>query len=233
MADCAGPQGLRFPFILWDMDGTLLDTLDDLARAGNAVCRARGWPERARDEYRRLVGDGQRALVRRLAPAGTGAQTLDLAYREYVEAYEALGLGRGATAPYPGMAGSLARLKRAGARMGVLTNKDQRAADALARRWLGGLVCAVQGRVDGTPPKPDPAGALALMRRLGARPEATLMVGDSDVDIACGKAAGVATCGAAWGFRGADELERAGADWVAESPQVAARLALGLAEPRA
>jgi phosphoglycolate phosphatase len=217
----------RFATVLLDCDGTLLNTIDDLAAAGNHVCAAHGWPTHATDAYKRMVGDGQRVLVSRFVPATVAADeaALEAAYQEFEAYYSAH--KEDATAPYPGVVEALRELAAAGVRMGVLTNKNQDSADVLVAKYFGGLVDAVQGRVDGVPAKPDPAMTNALMARLGADPATTLMVGDTRVDVACGTNAGVVACGVLWGFRDRAELEDAGARWVVSTPEELVGVVLG------
>lgn len=217
----------RFTTVLWDCDGTLLDTLADLAAAGNAICHAHGWPTFSEDAYRRKIGDGQRMLARRILPEAltTDDALAEQAYREFSAYYGAHRDDR--TAPYPGIPEALRALGAAGVRMGVLTNKNQEFAEALVARWFGDELACVQGRTDDMPAKPEPPMTRALMGRLGADPARTLLVGDMPVDVACARNAGLAVCGAAWGFRGRAELETAGADWVADHPGQVVELVLG------
>ena len=217
----------RFSCVLWDCDGTLLDTIADLATAGNHVCTAHGWPTFSEDEYKLKVGNGQRALVARLMPADlAGDEGLaEEAYREFCAYYAEHKEDR--TAPYPGIVDTLRALAEAGVRMGVLTNKNQAESEELVARHFGGLLPEVQGRTDDLPAKPEPPMTCALMGRLGADPHTCLMVGDTKVDIACGTNVGIATCGVLWGFRDRAELEEAGATWVVAQPAEVAALVLG------
>lgn len=217
----------RFDYVLLDCDGTLLDTLTDLANAGNHVCALHGWVPYDLDAYKRKVGNGQRVLASRIVPpelAGDNA-LVDEVYREFCSYYDQH--KEDATAPYAGIVDALGQLSQAGMTLGVLTNKDQPAADLLIEQYFGDLLPVVQGRVDTMPAKPEPPMTLALMERLGAQPERTLMVGDTAVDIACGKNVGIATCGALWGFRDRSELEQAGAEHLVETPAELVELVLG------
>ena len=217
----------RFSCVLWDCDGTLLDTIADLAAAANHVCEAHGWPTFTEEEYKLKVGNGQRVLVTRFMPAELAAdeKLVEDTYREFCAYYGEH--KEDCTAPYPGIAEALEELAAAGVRMGVLTNKNQAESETLVQRYFGGLLTVVQGRTDDMPAKPEPPMTRALMRRLKAGPASTLMVGDTKVDIACGTNVGIATCGVLWGFRGQAELEAAGADWIVERPQQVVDLVLG------
>ena len=217
----------RFASVLFDCDGTLLDTIGDLAYAGNLVCQAHGWPQHDEEAFKRMVGDGQRVLVSRFVPVEIedDEQALDAVYQEFVIAYGAH--KKDTTGPYAGIVDCVCALRQAGVRVGVLTNKNHDQAVPLVGEFFGEMFDAVQGRVDGIEPKPEPPMTRMLMRALGAEPGSTLMVGDTAVDIACGKNVGIATCGVLWGFRGRDELEKAGADHIVSTPAQLSAYVLG------
>ncbi len=186
-----------------DLDGTLLDTLDDLAAAVNHALAAVGLPPRSRPEIERFVGEGVRRLLSRAL--GPHQERLDPALAAWWSHYEEHCLDR--TRPFDGIRGQLAG---AGRLLAVLTNKPGR----LARRTLAGTglldqVALVVGG-DEAPRKPDPGGALELMRRLSARREETVFVGDSPTDALTARHAGVTMVGVTWGFRPRVELRAAG-----------------------
>ncbi len=219
---------MPFTHVIFDLDGTLLDTLEDLARAGNHVCSAHGWPTFPIDAYRYKVGNGMLKLVERFMPAelaGDGAmfeRTL-AEFRAYYSAHK-----EDHTAPYPGVPELLDELRAGGLALAVLTNKDHAAAAPLVERFFGtGRFSLVQGHVAGFDPKPAAPITLHVLEQLGADAASTLYVGDSDVDVATGRNAGLAVAGVTWGFRGRAELEAAGADFLADSPAELARIALG------
>lgn len=203
--------------VLFDLDGTLLNTIQDLADAANWVCAQNGWPQHTLEEYKRFVGNGIPKLCERFTPPqARGPQQL----AHTLVAFEArYGLHKqDATAPYPGISDLLNHLSSAGICFGVLTNKEHRLAQAVMEYYFPGVFSFVQGAVPGVPPKPDPAGAKALMARMGAVPQTTLFVGDSDVDVFTAHNAGLAACGVLWGFRGKAELQNAGAEHLVASP---------------
>lgn len=213
------PRAPRYRSVLFDLDGTLLDTIEDLAQAGNSVCAHFGWPPYSLDEYKRKVGNGQRKLAERIVPpqlAGDRALA-DKAYELFCAHYEAHALDH--TRPYPGLTDLVDHLRERGVSMGVLTNKNDDAAQRVVAHFFGRRLPVVQGRRDGVPAKPDPTMTRALMQRLGADPASTLMVGDTPVDIACGVNAGIDACGVLWGFRGREELTRAGAAFLVATAQ--------------
>lgn len=212
--------------VVFDLDGTLLDTLDDLAAAGNHVCGAHGWPTFTRDQYRYKVGNGQPKLIERIIPAefaGDGRMFEQVLgeFRAYYDAHK-----EDRTAPYPGVVELLDRLRAAGVTLAVLSNKDHTAAAPLVARYFGERFDLVQGRIDAFPPKPAAPITRYVLDQLGAEPASTLYVGDSNVDVATGHNAGLAVAGVAWGFRGRAELEAAGAEHVVDTPEELARIVL-------
>ncbi|WP_302152990.1 HAD family hydrolase [uncultured Enorma sp.] len=208
----------RFTHAVFDLDGTILNTLEDLARACNYVCELHGWPTFPLDAYRYKVGNGMLKLVERIMPAeylgdeAMFAQVLAEFRARYAEHKE------DHTAPYPGIIEALDSLRAAGITLAVLTNKDHDAALPLVERFFGRRFTVVQGALPAFPPKPAAPITRYVLEQLGADPRATLFVGDSDVDVQTGHNAGLPVAGAAWGFRGATELEAAGADFILEHP---------------
>ena len=201
--------------VVFDLDGTLLNTIDDLADAGNRVCAARGWPQHTVEEYKYFVGNGIPKLVERFSPpeARTPAVLTDTLAAFQADYGAHL---RDKTAPYPGMPALLARLKAAGVQLAVFSNKaDPLARQVVADYFDAALFDAVRGALPGVPTKPAPQGTLALMQAIGADPAATLYVGDSNVDVDTAHNAGLPCCGVLWGFRTRQELTDAGAEHLA------------------
>lgn len=213
--------------VIFDLDGTLLNTIDDLADAGNWVCKLHGWPTHTVEEYKRFVGNGLFKMVERFAPAEhRGAeevrQVLDRDFTPYYNAHKA-----DKTAPYAGMPQLLARLKAAGIAMAVLSNKADELAGPVVEGYYPGVFPLIQGALPGVPTKPDPTLLHRMMERMGATRENTLFVGDSNVDIQTAKNGGLISCGVLWGFRSRAELVEQGADFLAETPEELAALILG------
>ena len=212
--------------VIFDLDGTLLNTIDDLADAGNWVCAQRGWPEHTVEEYKRMVGNGSPKLVERFAPEQARDQaTLKEALAQFSARYDAHKEDK--TAPYAGLPEVVRMLKEAGVSMYVLTNKADELAGPVVESYYPGVFSIVQGAIPGYEPKPDPALLQRLMERMGAERGNTLFVGDSNVDIRTAKNGGLTSCGVLWGFRGREELEKEGADQLVEEPQELLEVILG------
>ena len=207
-----------YRWVIFDLDGTLLNTIDDLADAGNWVCERRGWPVHSVNEFRYMVGNGIPKLVERFTPPEHRApETLKQVLAEFSARYDAHKEDK--TAPYPGMVELIRRLDAAGVVTAVLSNKADDLAGPVVERYYPGLFSVVQGALPGVPVKPDPALLHRLMDRMGADPENTLFVGDSNVDIQTAKNGSLPGCGVLWGFRTQAELEEADADFLVSDPE--------------
>ena len=209
---------MSFRAVIFDLDGTLLDTLDDIANAANKVLADRGLPVHPVPRYREFVGEGVLRLIRRVLPdQNQDDQTVQAcleAYRgEYARTWNVQ------TRPYAGVAEMLDGLTARGLRMAVLSNKPDAFTQLCACQLLPGWTfAAVLGASEAFPPKPDPASALEIARRLGVSPAECLYAGDSGVDMRTARAAGMFAAGVLWGFRGAAELTAAGAQALVERP---------------
>ena len=204
--------------VLFDLDGTLLDTLPGLAASVNAVLRAHGEPERSLEEVRAFVGNGVRKLVARAAKGGEDRPD----YTELLAEYRAHYLAHASegSAPYPGIPELLAALRARGVKLGVVTNKDEDAARALMERFFPGAFDVVLGGNAGRAPKPDPATPRAALEALGVSPAEALYVGDTDVDAATARGAGMDLRLCSWGFRARGDLEKLGATIVDTPDQI-------------
>ncbi len=207
-----------YRWVIFDLDGTLLNTIDDLADAGNWVCEQHGWPTHQTAEYCYMVGNGIPKLVERFTPPeNRDSETLKQVLAEFSARYDAHKEDK--TAPYPGMVELIRRLDAAGVVTAVLSNKADDLAGPVVERYYPGLFSVVQGALPGVPVKPDPALLHRLMERMGADPENTLFVGDSNVDIQTAKNGSLPGCGVLWGFRTQAELEEADADFLVSDPE--------------
>lgn len=205
---------------IFDLDGTLADTLPAIAGAMNAVLRSEGLPEHPTDAYRRFAGDGASMLVRRAtghAFDGDQAAVARLVglFRERDEKLDA-DLARS----YDGVPEMLSHLERDGVLLAVLTNKEHPEALRLVDRLFGlGRFVAVEGAREGVATKPDPTVLLSIIRDARLTPRDAAYIGDTDTDMRTGRSAGVCTVGCAWGFRDEHELRATGADAVAHHPR--------------
>ena len=207
-----------YNYVIFDLDGTLLDTLEDLAAATNWVCERHGWPAHPVEAYKNFVGNGAPKLLERVAPPDVELtpQLREQLLEEFTARYTSHKEDK--TTVYAGMPQTLARLKEAGVSMAVLTNKPDGAAGPIVERYYPGVFSVVQGALPGLPTKPDPTLLCRLMERMGAVTEKTLFVGDSNVDIQTAKNGGLTGCGVLWGFRTRRELETEGADYIVDDP---------------
>ena len=185
--------------ILFDLDGTLLNTIDDLADAANWVCTQHGWPTFPVETYKHFVGNGIPKLVERFSPENARTpEQLAATLAEFSARYDAHKEDKTA----------------------VFSNKADAFCGKIIEHYFGpDSFSLVRGSRPGVPTKPDPAGVYSLMADLGADPQSTLFVGDSDVDILTGHNAGLPALGVLWGFRGEAELTAAGADALAAKPE--------------
>lgn len=201
--------------VLFDLDGTLTDTLVDIADAMNRALRLHGLPEWPVEAYRYLVGNGAKVLSERCVRE---RQELSAAVRQTYQAYyETHNLVQ--TKPYEGVPEMLQALVDRGIRLAVFSNKPDADTKAVVRHFFPEIPFAVvRGQVEGVPVKPDPTGALAVADEMGLAPGDFLYLGDTAVDMECALAAGMHPVGALWGFRTEEELRQSGAEHLARQP---------------
>jgi phosphoglycolate phosphatase len=209
--------------LIFDLDGTLVDSLGDIAAACNHVLAGEGLPEHPLTDYRVFVGEGIRRLVERAAPGLARERTAALVTAVRAR-YEAHLVER--TRPYPGVLEALTALRRAGLPLAVLSNKPHDLTERVVAALLGATpFVAVDGERAGRPRKPDPAGAIAVAAALGTAPGETWLVGDTRIDMETAAAAGMVPVGVLWGFRDRAELEASGARQVVATPAELVNLA--------
>ena len=211
-----GPD--KFAAVLFELDGTLLDTLEDIALTMNRILRRRGLRAHKVEAYRELVGDGIEKMVRRaLGAASVEESVIKEIVKEYRKEYEAS--WRNNSKPYPGIPEVLDELKTRGIRLAVLSNKLHRFTFMMTTELLPGVEFdAVRGAEPDIPLKPDPVAALLIAEELKIAPSSFIFLGDSEVDMRTAKRAGMFPVGALWGFHGAEELEKNGALALLYSP---------------
>ncbi len=212
------PTAHRFDAVLFDLDGTLLNTLRDIGGACNRVLVERGHPPHPIEAYRYLVGDGARVLWQRALPEGQCDDAMvDACLSDYIDEY-----ARGwnvHTQPYEGIGDMLDALVERGVKLAVLSNKPHpftvQCVDTFLARWQ---FHAVRGQSETFPRKPDPASALDVAKQLGTTPDRILYVGDTGTDMRTATGAGMYAVGVLWGFRERDELVRNGAKRIIAHP---------------
>ena len=202
--------------ILFDLDGTLLNTLDDLTDSVNAALSAGGYPPRGTDEVRGFIGNGISKLIERAVPPGTSKEAQRLALGHFREYYGKNMQAK--TRPYDGVIEMLQAVASRGIRMAVVSNKPDSEVRPLVQEIFGRWISYSHGDLEGLPPKPAPDGALRMLKALGVPADQTFFVGDSDIDIETAHAAGLFSVGCSWGFRSRETLEKAGADAIIEAP---------------
>ena len=193
---------MRYELVIFDLDGTLVDTIEDLGTAVNHALAQKNLPPHEIPEYRLMVGNGIGKLVKRAMPgplqedAGLFGELLDSFVKYYSSHLDVH------SRPYPGMTGLLARLSAAGMKLAVASNKFQAGAETIVGRFFPGVdFCAVLGGRDGAPLKPDPEVMREILDKAGVLREKAVMVGDSATDMLTAKAADICGIAVSWGFR--------------------------------
>lgn len=204
--------------VIFDLDGTLLDTLDDIADSANRVLVARGFPSHPREAYRWFVGDGSAILMTRALPENhRSPETIRACLQEFIADYNRN--WKTATRPYAGMLKLLDRLQSRGILLSVVTNKPHQFTGAMMAHYFKAYnFDPVLGQQEGVPKKPDPVQALAAAQQMGVPPSTCIFIGDSAVDMQTAHSARMHPVGAGWGFRPARELLDAGAKVVLDHP---------------
>jgi phosphoglycolate phosphatase len=202
--------------VVFDLDGTLVDTLADIAAAMNRALERLGLPTHPRERYRGWVGHGALDLCRRAAPPEAAGLCERLA-GEYRRCYGAAPVVE--ARPYPGMTALVDRLAADGRALAVLSNKPHELVTAIVAELFPQRFAAVHGHRDGAARKPDPEPARAILRELGVEPPQAAMVGDSTLDIGTARAAGMRAIAVTWGFRPAAELAAASPDACVARPE--------------
>ena len=206
---------MRYQTAIFDMDGTILETLEDMCASVNVTMDHVGYSRRTMDEVRRFVGNGAAKLIERCMPAGAEDPKYPAAlefYRAYYDAHAQIKTG-----PYPGIPELLNKLSREGVRLAVVSNKPDEAVRALTERYFPGVFPVAIGNRDGWATKPAPDSVYEAMCLLGARRESTVYVGDSDVDVDTAHNAGLDSVIVTWGFRDEDFLRAHGAQHLAHN----------------
>ena len=207
----------KYDAILFDLDGTLLDSLEDMKDSVNHVMREFGFPEHTTEEIRTFVGNGIRRLIERSVPEDTDPRTCEAALKVYRSYYNDHCMIK--TKPYDGVPELLAALKKEGFAMAIVSNKNEEAVEEMREHYFGDLVPLAFGQSDAVPKKPDPSMVYAAADRLGIPKERCIYVGDSEVDIETAKNAGIDCITCLWGFREKEFLLAEGARVLAEAAE--------------
>ena len=207
-----------FKTYIFDLDGTLLDTLGDLASSVNYALRKHGMPEHSLDDIRRFVGNGVRLLMERAVPEGRDNPLFDDAFSTFREYYMEHSLDT--TRPYEGIPELLEELKARGCRLAIVSNKMMAATQELSRHFFPDTIEVAIGEneAEGIRKKPAPDTVCAALRRLGVGKEDAVYVGDSDVDIQTASNSGLPCVSVLWGFRDKDFLIKNGAKTLVSAP---------------
>lgn len=204
--------------VLFDLDGTLLYTLGDIAGAANRVLESHGREPKPVESYRRMVGSGLRRLIEHCIPEEDHDEELLSDYtREMIDAYHAEPTAT--TEPYPGIEELLDTLSERGFVLATLSNKLDSLTRLIVEETLGlDRFRVVQGALAGVPKKPDPGAALEIVSSMAVSPGETLFVGDSSIDMKTAQNAGMQSCAVTWGYRTREELVEAGAGYLVDTP---------------
>lgn len=208
---------MKYKAIIWDLDGTLLNTLQDLTDAVNHSLEKYGLPVRTKEEIRAIVGRGIRHLVENAVPAGTDPATTDTVFGEFCTYYAAHSADT--TAPYAGIPAMLAALSRAGIKMAIVSNKADFAVQDLAKQYFGEEITLAVGAREDMPKKPAPDMVEYALSRLGVSKSEAAYVGDSEVDVLTARNTGMDCLAVCWGFRSPETLRDAGAERIFSTPE--------------
>lgn len=202
--------------IIFDLDGTLLNTLEGLKNSTNFALKKFNSPEITLEQTRSFVGNGVRKLIERAIPNGEQNPDFEKCLNTFKEHYSKTMYQK--TVAYDGIEDMLTELKKRGIKTGVVSNKFDTAVKELCKNYFDGLIIVAIGESPNVRKKPAPDSVLKAMKILGAKPENTLYVGDSDVDIQTAKNSNLKSVGVTWGFRDRELLEKEGADFIINTP---------------
>ncbi|MBP5553576.1 MAG: HAD-IA family hydrolase [Lachnospiraceae bacterium] len=207
---------MKYELAVFDMDGTILNTLDDLTDATNHALRTFGYPEHSIEEVRFFVGNGIAKLIERATPDGISEEEREKVRAEFMTYYKVHSADK--TGPYPGITDLIKRLRAAGVKTAVVSNKPDPAVRDLCKTYYDGLFDAAVGDMEGQAVKPAPDMCLKVFKELGIGPETSVYIGDSDTDIMTARNAGLDEILVSWGFRGRQFLTEHGAKTICDTP---------------
>jgi len=204
---------MTYKAVIFDLDGTLVNSLEDLADATNFALKFFGQQVHNTEAFKQMVGEGTRTLISRALPTDKQGLIEEVLVKMR-EKYDQILLNK--SRPYKGLQEVVTELAKKKIKLAVLTNKDEKMAQKIVSHFFNGLFQIVKGTIEAVAVKPQPTAVLQVLAQLGVKPEETIFVGDSKIDVQTAKAAGIKAVGVSWGFRGRGELIEAGADAVIE-----------------
>ncbi|MCQ2576579.1 MAG: HAD family hydrolase [Treponema sp.] len=206
---------MKYKLAIFDLDGTILDTLSDLADSVNAICKKYNYPEHTKEEIKWMVGNGIPKLIQRALPKDVPEPQYKIILADFISYYQEHSSIK--TKPYEGIEDLLKMLRSKGIKTAVNSNKAHEASVLLCQKYFPGLFDIVCGFKEGFEPKPAPDGLKEILAATNSTPENSVYIGDSDVDYLTGTNAGLDFIGVEWGFRGAEFLKEHGAKKIASS----------------
>jgi phosphoglycolate phosphatase len=206
---------MKYKAAIFDLDGTLVDSLADLADATNYALALFGQPCRDLQAFRQMVGEGTRTLISRALEADK-QHLVDKVLEKMREKYTQICLNK--TKPYKKLPKIVAELSQKGVKLAVLTNKDQKMAERIVTNFFDDYFDLIMGTTDSIIVKPYPAKTLQILDKFKVKPNETIFIGDSSIDMQTAKNCGIFSAGVSWGFRSIDELMQNGADVIVNEP---------------
>lgn len=207
---------MKYQLAIFDLDGTLLDTLEDLADSTNYIMQQYGYPQRTLTEVRSFVGNGIRKLLERSAPKGTPAEQIDRMFEQFKEYYGVHCADK--TKPYDGIMELLANLQTQGVKLAVVSNKADYAVKALCEQYFPGCFDEAVGEREGIARKPAPDTVNEVLKNLQMDKSQAVYIGDSEVDVQTAQNAEMDCIAVDWGFRDREVLQEAGAETIVSTP---------------
>lgn len=208
---------MKYDAVIFDLDGTILSTLEDLADSTNYALTANGLPARTNDDIRGFVGNGARSLIEKSVPENTNIEIIDKVHATFAKHYTANCSIK--TKPYDGILEIMGNLRKAGLKLAVLSNKPDYAVQPLCKQYFDGYLDAASGEVEGIAKKPAPDGVYRIVDILGVKRNRCVYIGDSDVDVITAANSKMDCIAVDWGFRDRDNLLTAGASVIASTPE--------------
>lgn len=202
--------------VIFDLDGTLLNTLEDLKDSTNYALNKFGYPQRTLEEVRKFVGNGVRKLIERAIPEGSGNPDCEECLKTFKEHYAKNMYNK--TAPYQGIFDMLLQLKENGIKTAVVSNKFDLAVKELCKKYFGELIEIAIGESENVRKKPAPDSVLKAIKELNSSIKNCIYAGDSDVDVQTAQNTGIECIGVTWGFRDRSLLEKEGAQYIIDTP---------------